>query len=372
MEEIIGTNCVFNNDTVRNKLAAGLVNYILYHNEHIRSRYGQRSYLPDYCDNLEYDPFPVAEYITFDDKMNNTPATQAKNKNGKKFISVSTSIKKWLGYICSRVAFEADQVYEELKNKISNGSTNTNDLDNVMFSKKLEFNLFKLIAKIVANNDYLLRNFMKVQLLETDIANKIKEKYDLSHALRLYNKNIADWLGKLLDDFFKLIGVHISLKNWFDRDATVNEKNLPPVLWLLAENTEFSESLYDFLSYIAPSTKENKAITQSDVLDLDFGNLSEEVKNISIDTKKGRGKKVDANKIAAVSAASAATAAPIVPELYTPSIDTNSTVQVVPAAVAAAQHQVQTIINNPHSSLTNALSSVTSGIGNDFIFNFTN
>lgn len=302
MDSIIGHNCPFSNDNNHNKIADGLINYILFHNEIIRKRSEQRSYVQGYFGDFKYDPFPDNEYVTFEDRIN--PPLDEKKKpikidKTKKFISVNSNIKKWLGFICSRVAFEADAVFNELAYKLNSGSTNTADLDNIMFNKSFEFNLFKLIANCVGNNEFMLKKFMNIQLLETEISNKIKERYDLSYPLRQYNKNIADWLGKLLDDFFKLLAVHISLKNWFDRDATINEKNLPSILWLLAENTNYSESLYDFMSYIVPNTMNEKTETSTDdIIDFDFSKLSVVVKNNNVEPiKKTRGKKAEPNKI---------------------------------------------------------------------------
>lgn len=323
METIVGYNCTFNSDSTRGKIADGLINYILYHNEVIRQRSDQRTYLQEHFGNLSYDPYPTTEYITFQDRVHPTLDDKKKPvrvEKTKKFISVSTNIKKWLGFICSRLAFEADSVFGELTKKLSNGSTNTNDLDSVMFSKCFEFNLFRLVAKIVSNNEFTLKKFMNIQLLETDIANKIKERYDVSHPLRQYNKNVADWLGKLLDDFFKVIAVHVSLKNWFDRDATISEKNLPAILWILAENTEYYESLYDFLSYVVPNTTEEKVETSSEnLITFDMSNLSEvaqAINNTKLEpAKKSRAKKVDPSKIVTIPALSVFPLQPVLTQL---------------------------------------------------------
>ncbi len=323
MESIIGNRCPFNTDSVRNKIADGLINNILYHNEVIRSRNEQRSYNYEHFGDLMYDPYPSNEYITFQDRVN--PPLDEKKKavkieKTKKFISVATNIKKWLGFICSRVAHEADMLFAELSNVLNSGSTNTMDLDNVMFSKKFEFNLFRLIAKCVGNNEYLLKKHMNIQLLESEIANKIKERYDLSNPMRTYNKNVADWLGKLLDDYFKLIAVHISLKNWFDRDATVSEKNLPPILWLLAENTEYDETLYDFLSYVVPNTVDEKPETPSEnLIQFDMTNLSEvaqSIHNMKLEPpKRGKSKKAEPNKAVVLTASQPV---PTQPTLFQP------------------------------------------------------
>ena len=302
MNSIISNNCAFNNDNTRNKIADGLINYILYHNETIRARSDQRSYLQEYFGDFSYDPYKVSEYITFKDRV--TPVLDDKNKpvkieKTKKFISVSPNIKKWLVFTCSRLLLEADMVFAELSSKLKSGSTNTSDLDSVMFAHTFEFSLFCLIAKVVDNNDVLLKKYMNIQLLESDIATKIKESYDHSHPMRQYNKNIADWLGKLLDDFFKVIAAHISLKNWFDRDATISEKNLPAVLWILAENTEYADSLYEFLSYVVPNSVEEKVAKPcGDLITFDMSNLTKvalEIKNSQVPVKKTRAKKGTAN-----------------------------------------------------------------------------
>ncbi len=292
----IGLNCTFENDNVRNKIADGLVGYVLYHNKVINSRTDQRSYALNYFGDNSFDPYPSSEYITFEDKINSV-----KTEKTKKFITINPIVKKWLGYLCARVAHECDMVYNDLAACMKSGAVDLNSLDSVMFSKSFEMDIFRLIAKIVGNHTYLLENFMQVSLLEVEFSGRIYEGYEKQHTLRPYNKNIADWISKLLDDFFKVIAVYISNKNWFDRDATVNEKNLPPILWVLAQNTEYHESLSTFFVYVMSLVTEKKeVINVNNNFTFNMTNATQETLAImatSIETKKSRAKKAEPNKV---------------------------------------------------------------------------
>ena len=336
MDMIIGSNCTFDTDNMRNRIADGVIVYVLYHNNTIRLRTEQLSYVEESYNNIEYDPYPENEYFTFNDKIKSDEKGKVKVDKKKKFITISSFVKKWLACFCSRLAYEADESFDELSAKLNANCNSYGELDAVMFNKNLDFNLFALVAKIVANNDVMIKKYMNIQILEAEISYKIKERYDLKHSMRQYNKNIADWLGKLLDDFFKVIAVHISLNNWFDRNAIINEKNFPACLWLLAENTNHADVLYEFLGCLKVESK------NSDTITLDMSSFSDVIKDVKLDApKKGR-----ANKIATV-----ATITTVAPALINPTPNPASTAPTALPSVPTALPSVPTALPSVPTAL---------------------
>jgi hypothetical protein len=291
MEISISPNDKCLTETFKNHLSDSIVAYILYHNdESIRKRTGHLSYQKDQFLNDTYDPYPIDEYILYKDL-----SIKVKTKT-KKFIAVNPNVKKWFALICARLIFETDQLFDKLSHKIDDNLLTNSNLDAIMYENNFEFNLFKLIGSIVGNHGKLIKKHMPISLADGFLKDRILDQYRINHGNpRQGDSDIAYWLSKLLDNFFKIIAIELSIKNWYDRDATVNEKNLPPILWKLAENTDFENDLYEFLGYIVQSDVvdfgENKMVPlELDASDIDPAVLEKMKLKLQNDDKK-KGKK---------------------------------------------------------------------------------
>jgi hypothetical protein len=308
MDQLIGINCTFQSESAKTMLADGFVKSILYHNDNvIRPRKDHLNYQQGPLVQAT-DPYPADKFYTYNDKITKPvvadkkapkPAETKEHKN--KFITVGPAIKKWLATICSRLSYECDLVFSDLITVLQSGTANSGSLDAVMFGKNLNINLFKLVAKIVGNHDVLLKKHMNFTSLERDVSLKISERYEAHHPTRLGNLQIAGWLAKLIDDFFKVLGSYISSKNWHDRDATLVEKNFGWILWQLAENTEYDNDLGKFIHEMRLNLCDEEVVDTSNYISFDLSQMSEAAKQIMAapveQKKKGsRGKKAEPNK----------------------------------------------------------------------------
>ena len=309
MDKLIGESCTFSSESVKTSLADGLVKYVLFHNDRmIRPRTDHLSYLSS-DPSKDINPYPTDKYYTYDEKNikqtqvdKKTPKSVEEKEHKAKFISIGPMIKKWLATLCSRLAYECDAAYNDLNIKLLTLGFNSQELDNVMFSKNLDINLFKLIAKVVSQHEYLLQKRMSdASGLEVLFASKYFERYELHHPTRKNNKTIADWLAKLTDDFFKVLACYISSKNWYDRDATLVEKNFAWILWQLSENTQYDVDLGKFIHEMRLNLNVETVVDTTNLVTLDFTQLSDQAKKIEEmkveQKKKGRtSKKAEPNK----------------------------------------------------------------------------
>ncbi len=307
MDQLIGLNCTLQTESTKTLLSDGLVKYVLYHNDKIiRNRTNHLSYLPEYFIKME-DPYPSDKFYTFEEKMikpihtNKTKSVENKNRKNK-FISIGVGVKKWLSLFCSRITYEADLVFNDLLKELQSNTVNTNNLDTVMFRTEFNINMFRLVAKIVANHDYLLKTRMQITILEKDLISKITERYEAHHPMRNGNLQIAGWIAHLIDDFFKVLACYISSKNWYDRGATLNENDFAWILWQLSENTEYERELSNFIDEIRLNLYEEK-IDDTNHIEFDLNVLSDGIKNLMTNPtepknkgKNNRGKKPEPNK----------------------------------------------------------------------------
>ena len=166
-----------------------------------------------------------------------------------------------------------------------------------MFAKSYDINLFKLISKIVGNHEHVLKTKMSISVMEEDLVNKIKDRFQQEHPARMYNVRIAGWLAQVIDSFFKILACYISSKNWYDRDATLTEKNFPWILWQLAENTEYESDLEKFIYEMLINFCEE--VDTSNLITFSLTNLSakaQEIMNMTPVKKPSRGKKAEPNR----------------------------------------------------------------------------
>lgn len=301
MESLTGKSSTFNSESVKTVLADGLFKYILYHNDKImRKRVDHLSYSAE--DPLKsIDQYPLSKFYSYDEKnakpIDKKAPKQETKEHKTKFISISPIIKSWLVTLCGRLAHECDSAYDELNTAIQKIGCSAIDLDNVMFSKSYNMNIFKYVAKVVGQHEHLLKKRMSEAVgLEEPLSKKYYERYEQHYPTRRNNKTIADWLAKLTDEFFKVIACWISSKNWFDRDATLVEKNFAWVLWQLAENTEYDADLGKFIYEMRFEICKEKPPAPVIDFEIDMENLNENTKKI-METKKSRGKKAEPNKI---------------------------------------------------------------------------
>jgi hypothetical protein len=308
MEQLIGVDRTFCSEATRNLLADGLVKYILFHNDKaIRARSYHMSYAPEDITKV-VDPYPADKYYNFQDKITKPPvadkkagkkATPEVKEHKTKFISVSPAIKKWLSTICSRLIHECNQAYPELYVRLQSSEVSDSGLDSAMFAKSYDINLFKLISKIVGNHEYVLKTKMNISVMEEDLVNKIKDRFQQEHPARMYNVRIAGWLAQVIDSFFKILACYISSKNWYDRDATLTEKNFPWILWQLAENTEYESDLEKFIYEMLINFCEEDPVNTSNLITFSMTNLSakaQEIMNMSPVKKPARSKKAEPNR----------------------------------------------------------------------------
>jgi hypothetical protein len=115
----------------------------------------------------------------------------------------------------------------------------------------------------------------------------------------MYNVRIAGWLAQVIDSFFKILACYISSKNWYDRDATLTEKNFPWILWQLAENTEYESDLEKFIYEMLINFCEEDPVNTSNLITFSMTNLSakaQEIMNMAPVKKPARGKKAEPNR----------------------------------------------------------------------------